>query len=73
MEDIKYKSYNIIKTMIDPKTGKKSCVLMLDGLSSILEIKSLDKALKMAEMFNENSDSGWTYEVRSGGKLINKK
>ena len=73
MEDIKYKSYNIVKTMIDPKTGKKSCILMLDGLSSILEIKSLDKALKMAEMFNENSDSGWTYEVRSGGKLINKK
>ena len=73
MEDIKYKSYNIMKTMIDPKTGKKSCVLMLDGLSSILEIKSLDKALKMAEMFNENSDSGWVYEVRSGGKLINKK
>ena len=73
MEDIKYKSYNIMKTMIDPETGKKSCVLMLDGLSSILEIKSLDKALKMAEMFNENSDSGWVYEVRSGGKLINKK
>ena len=73
MEDTKYKSYNIVKTMIDPKTGKKSCVLMLDGLSSILEIKSLDKALKMAEMFNENSDSGWVYEVRSGGKLINKK
>ena len=46
---------------------------MLDGLSSILEIKSLDKALNMAKMFNENSDSGWTYEVRSGGKLINKK
>ena len=62
-------SYNITKTMIDSKTGKKTCVLMLDGLSSILEIKSLDKALKMANMFNENSDSGWLYEVRGGGKI----
>ena len=66
-------SYNITKTMIDSRTGKKSCVLMLDGLSSILEIKELDKALKMVEIFNQNSDSGWVYEVRGGGKIINKK
>ena len=57
--------------MIDP-TGKKTCVLMLDGLSSILEIKDLNKALKMTKIFNQNSDSGWTYEVRKGGKIINK-
>ena len=63
-------SYNIVKTMIDPRTGKKSCILMLDGLSSILEIKELDKALKMAEIFNQNTDSGWKYEVRGGGKII---
>ena len=66
-------SYNIVKTMIDSRTGKKSCVLMLDGLSSILEIKELNKALKMAEIFNQNSDSGWIYEVRGGGKKITKK
>ena len=35
-------SYNIVKTMVDSETGKKSCILMLDGLSSILEIKSVD-------------------------------
>ena len=63
-------SYNIVKKMIDPRTGKKSCILMLDGLSSILEIKELDKALKMAEIFNQNTDSGWKYEVRGGGKII---
>ena len=74
MEDIKYKmSYNIVKTMVDPLTGKKSCILLLDGLSSILEIKELDKALKMTEIFNQNSDSGWIYEVRGGGKIIKKK
>jgi len=65
-------SYNIIKTMTDPKTGKKTCVLMLDGLSSVLEIKELDQALKMTEIFNQNSDSGWVYEVRGGGKTYNK-
>ena len=54
--------------MRDPLTGKKTYVLLNDGLSSILEIKGLDKALKMAEIFNQNSDSGWTYEVRGGGK-----
>ena len=58
--------------MVDPLTKKKTCVLMLDGLSSILEIQELDKALKMAEIFNQNSDSGWTYEVKKGGLIIKK-
>ena len=67
-------TYNIIKTMTDPKTGRKTCVLLLDGLSSILDIKSLDKALKMTRIFNENSDSGWNYEVRgTNGKIIKDK
>lgn len=67
-------TYNIIKTMTNSKTGRKTCVLLLDGLSSILDIKSLDKALKMARMFNENSDSGWKYEVRgTNGKIIKDK
>jgi len=65
-------SYNIVKTMMDSRTGKKTCVLILDGLSSILEIKQLDKALKMVEIFNQNSDSGWTYEVKKGGVIITK-
>ena len=63
-------TYNIIKIMTDPKTGKTIKVLLLDGLSSILEVKELDQALKMAEIFNQNTDSGWKYEVRGGGKII---
>ena len=55
--------------MIDP-SGKKTCILLLDGLSSILEIEELDKALKMIKIFNQNSDSGWIYEVRKEGKII---
>ena len=52
-------------------SGKKTCVLMLDGLSEILEIKELGEALKIAKMFNQNTDSGWVYEVKTGGKIIN--
>ena len=53
-------------------SGKKVCVLILDGLSSILEIEELGEALKIAEVFNQNTDSGWIYEVKTGGKIINK-
>ena len=62
-------SYNILKTMTD-SSGKIVKVLLLDGLSSILEVKELSQALKMIEIFNQNTDSGWRYEVRRGGKLI---
>ena len=64
-------SYNILKTMTDP-SGKKTCVLMLDSLSEILEIEELNEAFKIAEIFNQNTDSGWVYEVKTGGKIINK-
>jgi len=62
-------TYNIMKTMRDPSSGKTMNVLLLDGLSEILEIKELNQALKMAEIFNQNTDSGWRYEVRGGGKV----
>jgi len=55
--------------MTDGK-GKTLNVLMLDGLASILEIETKTRAVKFAKMLNENSDSNWTYEVRSGGKTI---
>ena len=63
-------TYNIMKIMTDPNTGKTVKVLLLDGLSEILEVKELSQALKMAEIFNQNTDSGWKYEVRGEGKSI---
>lgn len=63
-------SYNILKTMTTP-LGKKTCILMLDSLSEILEIDNLDEALTMVKIFNQNTDSGWVYEVKTGGKIIN--
>ena len=50
-------------------TGTPVCVLLLDGLSEVLEIESLDEALATAKLFNCNSDSGWIYQVRSSGKV----
>ena len=62
-------SYNILKTMTDP-SGRVIKVLLLDGLSEILEVKELSQALKMADIFNQNTDSGWKYEVRKEGKKL---
>jgi len=62
-------SYNILKKMMSSE-GKQLNVLMLDGLSSILEIEEKSKAIRFAKMLNENSDGYHQYEVRSGGRII---
>ena len=56
--------YNIVKIIKDT-TGKSVHVLLTDGLSQILEVKNEKKAIKMVKIFNENSDSGWKYELRT--------
>ena len=48
--------------MVDAK-GKKTHVLLNDGNSEILEIPHKNIAEKMVEVLNENSDSGWEYEI----------
>jgi len=63
-------SFNIIKIFKNEVTGKKSSVFLLDGLSSILEIKTKEEALKIVEQCNLNSESGWQYEVRLRGEKI---
>lgn len=65
-------TYNIIKVMKDLKSGLIMRVILLDGLSAVLEITELHKALNMALIFNRNSDSGWQYEVRGGGKTYDR-
>ena len=57
-------SYNILKEMIDPKTGKKSYILLTDGLSQIWEIETQQEAERISTMMTENSDSGWVYKIR---------
>tara|TARA_R100001510_G_C7484166_1_gene94846 strand:- start:333 stop:524 length:192 start_codon:yes stop_codon:yes gene_type:complete len=56
--------YLIIKKMNDPKTGKTTFTVLNNGMSEVMEIKEKKKAEKLVKVFNENSDSGWTYEVK---------
>tara|TARA_R110000765_G_scaffold87599_1_gene167927 strand:+ start:1244 stop:1444 length:201 start_codon:yes stop_codon:yes gene_type:complete len=63
-------SYNIMKIMKDPTTGKKMNVLLTDGLSQIWTIKKLEEVTRIVNMMEENSDSGHKYEVR--GEPCNK-
>jgi len=56
------KSYVIKKIMADAK-GKKTHVLLTNSQSEILELNSLNKAEDLVNILNQNSDSGWVYEV----------
>jgi len=57
-------SYLIIKKMKDPNLGKTTFTVLNNGLSEIMEIKEKKKAKELVKLFNENSDSGWTYEIK---------
>ena len=49
--------------------GKIVHVLLTDGSSEILEFKEneKDKATKIVEVLNANTDSGWFYEMIKTG------
>ena len=64
--------YNVMKIMTDAN-GKPVHVLLTDGLSQILHITNQKKAIEMVKVFNENSDSGWRYELRPSPCDINDK
>ena len=49
---------------MDPRTGKKTHVLLTDGLSQIWDIAKKEEATRITTMLNENSDSGHKYEIR---------
>ena len=55
-------TFMIKKIMIKPN-GKKTHVLLTDGQSEILEVKHKNIANNLVKVLNENSDSGWTYEI----------
>lgn len=57
-------SYNIMKIMTDPNTGKSIHVLLTNGLSEIWTINNLKEVINITQMLTENSDSGHRYEVR---------
>jgi hypothetical protein len=61
--------YNIVKVMVDEK-GKILHILLTDGLSEILEIDEISYAMNMVKVLNENSDSGWDYQLRTSAKRV---
>jgi hypothetical protein len=62
------KSYVIKKIMADAK-GKKTHVLLTNSQSEILELNSLNESEDLVNILNQNSDSGWVYEVIEIRKL----
>jgi hypothetical protein len=55
--------YVIIKH-IKTENKKRVPVILLDSQGEILEFDTLDNAEKMRDIFELNSDSGHTYEVK---------
>jgi len=54
--------YVIKKVMVLPN-GKKNHIFMTNGDSEVLEMDNKDDAKKLVKILNENSDSGWVYEL----------
>ena len=56
-------SYTIIKRMIEH--GEVKDVALVDSHSEIWELDDKQKAEEIADILTKNSDSGWTYYVRT--------
>lgn len=56
----KYVIIKHIKSMV----GTTMPVIILDGAGEVLEFEELKEAEELKELFQTNSDSGHTYEVR---------
>lgn len=55
-------TYMIKKIMTKPN-GKKTHVLLTNGQSEILEVTHKNIAKNLIGVLNENSDSGWEYDL----------
>lgn len=58
-------NYLIKKTMTTTKNNelKKTHVLLTDSQCEVLEFRTLDEAKNLITILNENSDSGWLYDI----------
>jgi len=59
---MKKKTYQIKKIMNDCD-GNLQHVLLLNSLDEVFESDNLDEVIKICEVFNKNTDSGWRYEI----------
>lgn len=56
-------SYIIIKN-VKNANGVTVPIILLDGLSEVMEFSDYEEANRTAQLFEINSDSGWKYTVR---------
>jgi hypothetical protein len=55
------KSYQIKKIMVT--NGKVQHVLLLGSQGEVFETDCFGEVVKLCELLNTNSDSGWRYEI----------
>jgi hypothetical protein len=55
----------IIVKHVKTKNNRKLPVIMLDTQGEVWEFDNKDKAQEMVNIFNTNTDSGHTYEVKN--------
>lgn len=58
------KSYMIVK-VLKPRNGKPQHVFLVDSNNELLEFDNLEDAQNMAELFEANSEQGFTYFVKT--------
>jgi|688.fasta_scaffold1162389_2 hypothetical protein len=59
-----YETSYIIVKVITKKKGKPQHVFLVDGGNEILEFNNEEEAKNIAEIFETNSDNGWSYYVK---------
>lgn len=57
-----------IKKEMTNSFGKKTHVLLTNGLEEVLEFDTIEQANNITEVMNANTDSGWVYSVIPIGK-----
>ena len=60
----KRKNMFVIIKHVKNKSGVKVPVILINGHSEILEFDTLEEAESMRSLFEQNSDSGYKYEVK---------
>lgn len=58
------KSYMIVK-VLKPRNGKPQHVFLVDSNNELLEFDNLEDAQNMADLFEANSEQGFTYFVKA--------
>jgi hypothetical protein len=56
--------YVIVKHIKNPITGKNLPVIIIDDQNEIMEFETLEEAEHIQAVFQKNSDSDHTYEIK---------